>query len=63
MKKYNKPEIVALALDNIDIIETSGARAAGSALANEIGGGATVDNINLTTVEKQLTEMSNKWSW
>ena len=57
MKKYNKPEIVALALETIDVIETSGTRLATESLNTK---GITA---NVTTIEKQITEMNNTWSW
>ena len=57
MKKYNKPEIVTLALDVIDVIETSAEEMAADALA----AATTVDHI--TTVKTQITDMNDKWSW
>jgi hypothetical protein len=57
MKKYNKPEIVALALETVDVIETSGAQLGADALAEQ---GITQ---NVTKIEKQITTMNNKWSW
>lgn len=58
MKKYNKPEIVTLALDMIDVIETSAEELAADALA-----GAGVERNNITTIEKQVTQMNDNWSW
>ena len=56
MKKYNKPEIVTLALDVIDVIETSAEELAADAL--ETAG------VNVTaTIEKQVTDMNDNWSW
>jgi hypothetical protein len=65
MKKYNKPEIVTLALETVDVIETSGAGLAASAITNN---GAGVEGANLVvakvqTIEKQITDMSSTWSW
>ena len=57
MRKYNKPEIVALALETIDVIETSGTKLAADSLAQQ---GITA---NVTKIEKQITEMNNTWSW
>ena len=60
MKKYNKPEIVTLALDMVDVIETSSVdlNAAASALENELGSGAKVMKL-----QKQVTAMNDTWSW
>ena len=56
MKKYNKPEIVALALESVDVIETSGQFQA-EAVLNDKG----VDNVQV--ISGQISTMSNKWSW
>lgn len=58
MKKYNKPEIVTLALDMVDVIETSGATGAAEKLAAENTGIKSIE-----VIEKQVTEMNDKWSW
>ena len=58
MKKYNKPEIVTLALDVIDVIETSAEELAADALE-----GAGVDANKITKIEKQVTQMNDNWSW
>ena len=58
MKKYNKPEIVTLALDMVDVIETSAELNAAAALK-----GAGVAEENIITIEKQVTQMNDKWSW
>ena len=58
MKKYNKPEIVTLALDVVDVIETSGEDRGASA--------AVAAGVNANYVQKipgQITAMDNKWSW
>lgn len=60
MKKYNKPEIVTLALDMVDVIETSGATVSANALVDKVDG-MTKDNV--TIIEKQVTAMADKWSW
>ena len=57
MKNYNKPEIVTLALETVDVIETSGSQLGADALAEK---GISQ---NVTKIEKQITEMNNKWSW
>jgi len=58
MKKYNKPEIVTLALDMVDVIETSAELNAQAALVDRLGAGAKI-----TTIEKQVTQMNDNWSW
>ncbi|MBQ8765077.1 MAG: hypothetical protein IJZ12_04065 [Clostridia bacterium] len=58
MKKYNKPEIVTLALDMVDVIETSGERIAAGALVEQ-----NVAEGNITVIEKQVTAMADEWSW
>lgn len=58
MKKYNKPEIVTLALDMVDVIETSAEIASEAALQEALGPKATVMRI-----EKQVTAMKDEWTW
>ena len=58
MKKYNKPEIVTLALDVIDVIATSAEELAADALE-----GVGVAEANITRIEKQVTQMNDNWSW
>ncbi len=58
MKKYNKPEIVTLALDVVDVIETSAEDLAEQALQDELGRDAKI-----TKIEKQITAMNEDWSW
>lgn len=59
MKKYNKPEIVTLALDMVDVIETSG--------ASDVTAAAVAENLisenKVTIIEKQVTAMNDTWSW
>jgi hypothetical protein len=64
MKKYNKPEIVALALEAVDVIETSGGEKAAAVMGQdtEITGGAPVKD-NIQVIEQQITAMKNTWSW
>lgn len=57
MKKYNKPEIVALALETVDVIETSGAQLGADALKEA---GITA---NVTQIEEQITNMNQTWQW
>ena len=63
MKKYNKPEIVALALEAVDVIETSG----GAKAAAVIGQDADMQDKNapatIQVIEQQITSMKNTWSW
>jgi hypothetical protein len=58
MKFYSKPEIEALALETVDVIETSGTLGAKEALAG---------NANVTTevqvINEQIAEMSTDWQW
>lgn len=59
MKKYNKPEIVTLALDMVDVIETSAEDLAETALNDALVG----KNATIMKIEKQVTSMNDKWSW
>ena len=58
MKKYNKPEIVTLALDMVDVIETSAENLAVDALK-----GAGVDTSKTEIIAQQITQMNEEWSW
>ena len=57
MKKYNKPEIVTLALDMVDVIETSGVEY-GQAANNAVNDGYTVQSIT-----GDINNMQNRWQW
>ena len=57
MKKYNKPEIVALALETVDVIETSG-DVYGLEVSETAFAGYSVQ-----AVEQDINTMSDKWSW
>ena len=59
MKKYNKPEIVTLALDMVDVIETSGATDVTAAAVTE----GLISENKVTIIEKQVTAMNDTWSW
>ena len=59
MKKYNKPEIVTLALDMVDVIETSAEELAAKALVDN----ANVNANNIEKIEKQITAMNDNWNW
>ena len=57
MKMYIKPEIEALALETVDVIETS----------YEEAGKAALNDANVTAevvvIEQQIAEMSTDWQW
>ena len=59
MKFYSKPEIEALALEVVDVIETS-AVTAKDALVSENAGKVTVD---VKVINEQIAEMSTDWQW
>ena len=56
MKKYNKPEIVTLALETVDVIETSGEFLAEAVLQDK-------KITNVQVISGQISTMNNKWSW
>lgn len=57
MKKYNKPEIVALALETVDVIETSG-----DVYAAKVAEQAGIKNV--VSIEDDINNMtSEKWHW
>ena len=60
MKFYVKPEIEALALETVDVIETSGAR---DAAANLVGDNTGKVNVEVKVIKDQIAEMSNDWQW
>lgn len=57
MKKYNKPEIVTLALDTVDVIETSG-ETYGKNVSDAMNNGYSVQSIS-----GDINTMNNRWSW
>ena len=59
MKKYNKPEIETLALETVDVIETSGKFAAQGALNEKFGGTVATT----ATIEQNIAQMNNDWQW
>ena len=59
MKFYSKPEIEALALEVVDVIETS-AEGAKNALENVEGGKVTAE---VQVIKEQIAEMSTDWQW
>ncbi len=58
MKFYSKPEIEALALETVDVIETSGAEMAQAALSKD----ADVD-AEVKVIDEQISRMSIDWQW
>lgn len=60
MKIYNKPEIETLALNLVDVIETSGVVNAANALNNTTQG--TV-NVEVKVIKDQIEEMTTDWQW
>ncbi len=62
MKKYNKPEIVTLALDMVDVIETSGGGVAKVALETALAEKG-LQAKNITVIQNQVTTMNDTWSW
>ena len=59
MKFYTKPEIEALALEVVDVIETS-AGGAKNALMESAGGKVTAE---VQVIKEQIAEMSTDWQW
>ena len=58
MKFYNTPEIEALALETVDVIETSGAELAKVALS-----GDTDVTAEVKLIDEQISKMSTDWQW
>ena len=58
MKFYSKPEIEALALETVDVIETSGAEEAQVALSEDAAVTAEVK-----VIDEQISKMSTDWQW
>lgn len=58
MKKYNKPQIEALALETVDVIETSGAEAVAATFQENEKVVAQVK-----VIEEQIATMSTDWQW
>ena len=57
MKKYNKPEIVTLALDVVDVIETSGETVSANYAQ------AVYQNASLQAIDQNVSNMDDQWSW
>lgn len=57
MKKYNKPEIVTLALETVDVIETSGGEYGQNVAA------AAFEDYSVQAIEQDINNMNQRWSW
>ena len=60
MKKYNKPEIVTLALDAVDVIETSAVEV--NSMLDAKGYGAAEVKYTATITEN-VSQMNDNWNW
>lgn len=58
MKKYNTPEIVTLALDVVDVIETSAPQNVAEMYAR-----INFQNASVQTIAESIDEMNSSWSW
>ena len=58
MKKYNTPEIVTLALDMVDVIETSAAQDVATKYAQ-----VNFQQASVQTIAESIDEMQSNWSW
>ena len=58
MKKYNKPEIVTLALDVVDVIETSAPEDVAAKYAQ-----VNFQQASVQTIAESIDEMNSQWSW
>ena len=58
MKKYNAPEIVTLALDTVDVIETSAAQDVAAKYAQ-----INFQQASVQTIAESIDEMQDIWSW
>ena len=58
MKKYNTPEIVTLALDVVDVIETSAPADVAAAYAQ-----VNFQQASVQTIAQSIDEMQSTWSW
>ena len=60
MRKYNKPEIVTLALETVDVIAASAvAVETGNAVAQAIG----QNNGTIKNTEATLAKFTTEWNW
>ena len=58
MKKYNTPEIVTLALDTVDVIETSAPQDVAAKYAK-----VNFEQASVQTIAESIDEMQSTWSW
>ena len=58
MKKYNTPEIVTLALDVVDVIETSAPQEVAAKYAQ-----VNFQQASVQTITESIEEMRDQWSW
>ena len=58
MKKYNTPEIVTLALDVVDVIETSAPEDVAAQYAQ-----VNFQQASVQTIAESIDEMNSQWSW
>ncbi len=58
MKKYNTPEIVTLALDVVDVIETSAAADVATMYAQ-----INFQQASVQTITESIDDMQDTWSW
>ena len=58
MKKYNTPEILALTLDVVDVIETSAAQDVATMYAK-----INFQQASVQTIAESIDNMQDTWSW
>ena len=58
MKQYNTPEVVALTLDTVDVIETSAPQDVAAKYAQ-----ANFQYASVQTIAESIEEMQDTWSW
>ena len=58
MKKYNTPEVVALTLDTVDVIETSAPQDVAAKYAQ-----VNFQQASVQTIAESIDEMQSNWSW
>ena len=58
MRKYNTPEIVTLALDIVDVIETSAPQEVAAKYAQ-----VNFQQASVQTIAESIDEMQSNWSW
>ena len=58
MKQYNTPEIVALTLDVVDVIETSAPQDVAAKYAQ-----VNFSQASVQTIAESIDEMQSNWSW